>query len=1004
MLDKILSSPVSTGVITGLLDMSIAGQEETIRQKETKEQAQIDWNLFAKKEDYKNTVAARTAANAAFIKSIQDGGPNLAKAMLSIPNSGEYAAMYQYLRGGGVGNSLLPAELTAIQAVALQDPKFDETQKEMLTIARDNPAAAKNLLNDESLTDIIYAQVEGGGNEQQKYTRLGALIAANVTRGLSGDQQRTITEIQGSDNPVERAKQIMDAYAVGSDMRIALEAITRAPKQIPYKPISDNTFTQLQAATKDAPEGQVGSVLEQIDSIIANINKQFYEKDDTGLVKKDEDGDPIVGELSPQAALDVLKLKTMSQAYGTRDAPDDILELFQSAVEHIKGLTGSEAERRVAAKSVLPQLTAVINEIESGAPVDVADVNPEVALIYSTIQGIAQTTEKLDKNIVSFYANSGESVMDVNDDRLLSPRSKVDKINRKSDLSATYKSMSPESKAQFEALVTSRITEHVQGQREQKTFTDVGGRTVTSGGLVDDYRSIFPELYKLPFVKNHLHTTLGVPKSGEVFNQKGTLVGQDQTNVATDQIRYSTGDVLNLPKAAKFAERRGVSLFELINGNDMYHDMIDASDMGNHDRLFEAALVLQESGLFNKLETAPLSEQSYRDIGFTLIRLGVTDPAEQATVISSVMRDNVPEQFKPVAGKVTVPTQEYIDYLATEIGQEINLKTLSDTGEADAEFLRNVNGALAQMNQFGDDQSALIRGFQTKYLELIGHKDGFLKTVAGAFSLDDTALGDFIRMEDMQNTEYVSNSQNRDGVLNAAQQHINNHLEQVAALPGADSQFLEAQAKLASLQVTLAYSFAKTMDPSGRISERDFQAALNAVSGSIFSPKVVSEALLRGFAKKAQQNIVRKQQTFRSINAFLDGDSFRGPTKKELQRVRAIKHIRPIQRNLEAQANIERYRITLSENFGDINRLTGGRDSPYDIAPATDLGQGAFGSANGIGQDVYTVRRRIYGTNARYPFGRLDSSREIYVFRDGTLLSRKQIQQLRNMTATGDVL
>ena len=907
--------------------------------------------------------------------------------------------MYQYMHGGGVGNSLLPAELTAIMAVALQDPKFDETQTEMLTVARDDPLAASSMLKSEALRDYMYEEDEDG---VLRLSRFGALINSNIQRNLSGDQQRTLADIQGSDNPQERAEQIRVAYDKRSPMYAAVSAIMSAQKQRPYEKISDQTFTRLQTAIKDAPEGQVTSVLEKINGVKANIIKQFYKKDSLGMVMEDANGEPITGELPPQAALDLLSLSTMEQAYGTRDAPDDILKLFQGAVEHIKGLTGSADERRVAAKSVLPQLTSVIGELESGG-MAAEDVSPEVALIYSTIQGIAQTTEKLDRNILSFNDNSGKSVMDVDNNRLLDSRSRIDRINRKPDLSATYKSMSEDSRTQFEALVTSRITEHVQGQREQKTYTDVGGKTVTSGGLVDDYRLIFPELYKLPFVKDHLHTTLGVPKSGEVFNQMGTLVGQDQTNVATDQIRYSTGVVLNLPKAAKFAERRGVSLFELINGNDMYHDMIEASDEANPDRLFEAALVLQESGLFNKLEAAPLSEQSYRDVGFTLIRLGVTDPANQATVLSSVMRDNVPEQFKPVAGKVTVPPQEYIDFLATEIGQEINLKTLSDTGESDAEFLRNVNGALAQMNQFGDDQSALIRGFQTKYLELIGHKDGFISTIGNAFSLNGTALGDFIRLDEMQNTEYVSNDQNREGVLNAAQQHINNHLERVATLRGADTQFLEAQAKLASLQVTLAYSFAKTMDPSGRISERDFQAALSAVSGSIFSPKVVSEALLRGFAKKAQQNIVRKQQTFRSINAFLDGDSFRGPTKKELQRVRAIKHIRPIQRNLEAQANIERYRISLAE-MGSIDRLTGGPDSPYDIAPATDLGQGAFGSANGMGQDVYTVRRRIYGTNSSYPFGPLDPSREIYVFKNGTLLSRKQIQQLSNMTTTGNVL
>ena len=38
--------------------------------------------------------------------------------------------------------------------------------------------------------------------------------------------------------------------------------------------------------------------------------------------------------------------------------------------------------------------------------------------------------------------------------------------------------------------------------------------------------------------------------------------------------------------------------------------------------------------------------------------------------------------------------------------------------------------------------------------------------------------------------------------------------------------FANNQAKLGAALVTLAYNYAKTMDPSGRISERDFQAAL----------------------------------------------------------------------------------------------------------------------------------------------------------------------------------
>ena len=121
--------------------------------------------------------------------------------------------------------------------------------------------------------------------------------------------------------------------------------------------------------------------------------------------------------------------------------------------------------------------------------------------------------------------------------------------------------------------------------------------------------------------------------------------------------------------------------------------------------------------------------------------------------------------------------------------------------------------------------------------------------------------------------------------------------------------FANNQAKLGASLVTLAYNYAKTMDPSGRISERDFQAALKAVQGTRQPTSGHDLALIRDIIRETPvKNLsTMKRCLGSSPQGQADNTRYR-LSKPHLQRMQALTHYRPLLRVSRGLEDVRRYK------------------------------------------------------------------------------------------------
>ena len=152
------------------------------------------------------------------------------------------------------------------------------------------------------------------------------------------------------------------------------------------------------------------------------------------------------------------------------------------------------------------------------------------------------------------------------------------------------------------------------------------------------------------------------------------------------------------------------------------------------------------------------------------------------------------------------------------------------------------------------------------------------------------------------------------------------------------SEFLKDNALLKQALVTLAYNYAKTMDPSGRISERDFSAALDAVSGSDLDVRATQKAVVENLINKARDNLTFFNGIFAvGVESSAGGQMYR-PTTATIKQARSMRYYRQIQQNTMGIEKVTMYTQDVA-NFGTSDRFPNAEiKKKYAFTPATNLG------------------------------------------------------------------
>lgn len=743
------------------------------------------------------------------------------------------------------------------------------TQKSWIAAAKDDPTVARNLLGDNRLL------------EQPDFQAIMPLLVGYASPTFGKQEFEIIKEVGGD---YDKAQSILKSgmFPKGSPVNAVLSGVQQPAAE--YNAITNESYNQIKDAFKDG-KGSVALALitglEQTVSPFAKTN---------------------------QVALrDQIKLAAFKSAYGTEKGdPDAIGNFLDSAVDNINQLDDAAA-RQVAAATNIP----IVKELADGLPV--SKWTPDAQAAMARLVAIAGIANDENKNRTVYKNEAGKDVFSLQTGKSLmdDPDGWLDTLNRYSteSIAAAYKDMSSSQKQVFQKdVATALIRDH--GEKSQ-TKTRIDGTVIPANPV--NYANRFKSVYDaLPFVADIVHDQIGLPRPGGTIDDLPTLPAQiandGETPLDSTQIRVSPNRVLSASQdLISFAEAQGTTPQKLLSTDTGYYNLVDTGS-DEPFKLFTPANIIKQNAIFaNKVDTN-ISDSAMKSVAFTLARTGVSNRSQQLDIIAANLSGEVPQRYRPSPMEATINSAAFSGFIREATGRDIKLADIAkgkDNANNFANLLARAQSRLARMG----DQSRLADNVTSTLLNIFSLEGNLVDTaVEGGKRIwkrvNPMGVSGFVKMEDMRNDNVAGSADaNKAGV----EDQINSFL---------DSEFARANVEMSSLAVTLAYGYAKTMDPSGRISERDFAAALEAVLGDINAPRKLQLEVIEDLMDQTNDNLVRADRMFGFVSRAKSGDRFFQPTKDEVRSMRSLRYLDALIRNTQDIEIVEQYQANLSDPNG----------------------------------------------------------------------------------------
>ena len=496
--------------------------------------------------------------------------------------------------------------------------------------------------------------------------------------------------------------------------------------------------------------------------------------------------------------------------------------------------------------------------------------------------------------------------------------------------------------------ITSTMKNHNTLVTEQKV-TDNGAKFQERP---DDYRISFPELYKIPEIKAFIHgPRLGQPPEG--FSLENNNIAGTQTSDGTDtgnplpanQFKLKNQDIVTVqPEVIEFANAKGFSkvsdmlkddgYFEALSGSGGFVANMNGVVEGNN-KIFKAsnAIIKQVPNIANFVN---LRQKDFAAVARTIINQNIDDDADIFQVISTLMGDDFSIQKQ--AGKLGY-SQEQIDTAV----QRLSKGQLNDC-------IGTLNSAINNIGVQGDRNNAAV-AVDNFITDIVRSETGLLKAT-GSYILE--SFGD--SFESGQGSLVMAS-------MNSAYDTLSK-----------DRRI--ASAKLASNLITIAYQRAKTLDPNGRISDRDFKAALESITSSFFASNQITKTLLMGFKNDAQAQLTINENLL-EVFTNTSTDNSTALLKKNIRAIRAVPAFKRVRQMIGSINNVREYR----DRYAEIGRVPSG----YSLDIVASHNPDQLNISNDL--QIYQVVRR---TNTRDPIA---AGLPVYTDRMGKMLTSKELAE-----------
>ena len=180
------------------------------------------------------------------------------------------------------------------------------------------------------------------------------------------------------------------------------------------------------------------------------------------------------------------------------------------------------------------------------------------------------------------------------------------------------------------------------------------------------------------------------------------------------------------------------------------------------------------------------------------------------------------------------------------------------------------------------------------------------------------------------------------------------------------------------------------MDPSGRISERDFQAALEAVSAGAFDSRETRLAVVNRLINNAEDSVAFHGRIFDVSSKMKGNVRVYNVTNADIKNMRALRHFSTLKRVTRGMEIVEIHQQFVEEGGADY--ITNDNwNAMFVPDPAAAVNE--FGADVAMDNGIAGLKIRSGRTGSVHPMG---SGIPVYYFTaTGQVLTPRQIRQLK---------
>jgi len=929
----IFSNPIAVGALTGFLDLINTGLDEK-RATEVK----------AKKTYLEN--------QGSFVDYLA-GDSEAARLFIQQPSSVGMMANLQKTNAFGFQKVLLSAS---------KKPEMSEIDKKVLGQMAESSTFAKNyLLGNPNLSktdpDLYkFAVISGVGNSM---TSSQSTTYNDLIKGGSDNVKQYMSAVFPPKVVKNDQGEIEERYApqiLNNSLFHSLNAfVVSKENEIPTVELSDTNINSLRDQLKDARPSEVpklistfkNKIVGELDfksnAFLAMAAIQYgtkqgdaFKQSIQSLAKmvKDVDG-TIEGTTSNQVVANTVKDimknkltqadKTKLEALKTSDDPID--QETYTSYQYIKSLHNN---MKVLGKAKPTQFVYGKNDFNSLIQKD-KDPTSDVKAGLSYLA-------RLDGKIKSGQFDYGE---DLTDDK------------QKSDF----------------ITETNSVIQNIHLDAVSLKQVGVGANAKNEKGLPLNFNTLVPELMKIDGISNFVEQKLGLAKEGQDISYIMPPQTKDAAALPVEQLKLADNVIYQLSQETiEFANSKGVSPVELFKDKG-YRNLITSGDgvlsggvrIGS-DEIFKKLTMLKNSGIV--VGDTDITEKNARKLARFFVVNDIQDASTQYDMIAALKSERLPNAWANKEPFRMGLSASALEAGSKELaGQTYDVKKLPQLVQSSDAFASELEAVINYLEATPGKGSQFARDFYSFFLNQALLSGSTLDVVSGNIAnliSVDTVAGNTVEEREAES-----------GRLNQTFTEIMR------------SDFAKNNALINSTFISLAYNYARTKDPNGRISDADFKFAYNALTGGYTTPKQVSVSVLEEFLVEAKSKQALLSKVNEHFSRYDNNTNTVTIQKDNVRGLRALKDFKKISLLTRQVSNIKEYVKAFETNpslvFGTNSRYTKKRTQLKNVA-----GQRLTG--------VYEVGLLSPDKRSSVPIA---GSIPMYVKEDGTPLTLIELNGLR---------